>query len=403
MITGLLAVPVQFTSTIRFGVLLGVELDDSVLVWSRCPFYGTTQETFQSIQALLTEYLYPVLSQRPLTPLLPHFETLFQVERTAVYETVHTPEKKSERSRRALLRLEEEEQPEPTLVQNEVQEPLPLPLLEGIVTLLIKAAATVTQQSPLEVLAGEVEVPITKLSPRPTHITLPNLGETMAPFTPTLRSMGYAVLPYEEEAMMGQDGALFQRHVRQLKEHLQSSQPKGNHIYLELLGAYGRLYNNELGRILGACAGLEHSVKPCTVWLEDPILVDEEADNEVVVNKLSTYLRLRRLKTQLVAHFGIDSVTAVEHVISSKRAHAVHLSLYKFHNLTHLLDALKLCQAQKVTVILGDRHSTPELLAWLGMLFQVRLVYTATPQQTADVTTAMYQTAVEQSRRAGII
>lgn len=403
-ITGLLAAPVQFVNPAHFAVALGLQLDNNAIIWSRCNFFTPTHETFNSINELLTKNISPLWVNQSLENSLSLIESLWTIARTVTYEEKLIPEKKEGVSRREMLLSKlHEEVLEPQLVVTTVQEPLPSIVIHALVVLLLKAWAQDMHMSPLEALSQLFEQPIIKLTPRPTHFSLPKLGDVIDPFTPTLLSMGYALLPFEEEEVMGKGGELFQRHVRRLKEHLRRSKPKGKHIYLEFLGAYGRLYNNEVGRILGACLGLEHAVKPCTVWLEDPILLDEETENITLTAKLKSYIRRRRLKTKLVAHFGVDSVTAVSQIIKNNTAHGVRLSLSQFKSLSQLIEAIKLCQQNEISLILGDRHSSPELLAWLGVLFQPRLLYTANPHQTAQTSTEMYQAVMEQNKRAGLL
>ena len=315
-----------------------------------------------------------------------------------------TPEPRTTVSRRKFMSSEvTPSKPQPQLVTSHLQEPLPPAIINSLIVLLIKAFAAFQNRSPVQLLADWLNTPLTKFNPRPTHFKLPNLGDTVQPFSPTMVSMGYAVLPFEDAKVMGKGGEKFQQHVRTLKTHVLSCQPKGKYLYFELLGAYGRLYDYQVGRILGACLGLERSVTPCTLFLEDPILMDDKLEQLALLKKLTDYLRLRKLKTKIVAHFGINSQSAIEQIAGENAAHAVRLSLNTFQSLLQLGEGIKTAVSLDLDVILGDRHSSPELMAWLGILFQMRLLYTTSPFQATQASTEMYQASIELNRRAGNI
>ncbi|MEM7332293.1 MAG: hypothetical protein AAF490_09385 [Chloroflexota bacterium] len=403
-ISALLCAPAQTTQSSRAVISVGIHLNNNAIVWTNCNLATHTSENFQSIKQLIDLHLAPLLVGKSLSNIPELIDALATVERTIRHEETVLPEPSTTVSRRQFISSEVTPQaPQPELVVTESLAPLPPNLVGATAVLLLKALAAEKQQSPVELLAELYDQPITKFNPRPTHFKLPRLGDKVQPYSPTTLSMGYAVLPFEEKRVMGKGAEKFQKQVRDLKTHLRSCQPKGKYLYLELIGAYGRLYDHQIGRILGACSGLERAVKPCSVFLEDPIIIDDEAEQVLVASKLKDYFRLRKLKTKIIAHFGVDSELAIQNISEQKTAHGVRLSLSAFQNFSQLIVGMKTAVSHDLDLILGDAYSSPELLAWLGILFQTKLLYTSSPYQTVDTSSEMYRTTTALNRRAGHI
>lgn len=393
-IRALLVAPAPQHLSTDLTVSLGVVLDNNAVFWSHCPFFNESQETFGSISQLVDEIVRPVLTGQRLDGLVPLFDTLLTLERTVTLAHTVTVDKSGTVSRREiLLGTFTDAEPEPETVYIDETRPLPVALTTGLMTLLLKTQAALTGNTAVSLLSTLYQTPLHKLNPRPLHLTLP-YGVEQPLFTPSLLSMGYAAPNQDDEVLLGRNGQIYQGHVRRLKAHLRGGEHKGKYLYLPLGGAFGRLYDNNVGRILGAAAGLERAVKPCSVWLEDPILHPEQTRRERLLEELSGFLRMRKMTTRLAAHHGVVSSAAVRALIDLQSVHTIRLDLAQFRSFSDLIEALKLCKESQVEFVLGGTDTSPELLAWLGILFGARLVYTAHVEQTAVVSTEMFRTAM---------
>lgn len=389
--------------TTQLAVSVGLQLDNNAIVWQQCQFFSESQETFATIQHLVDESVAPVLIGRQLDELAALFDTLLSLERTLTLSYTVVPEKTGAVSRREIFSgTFSEKEPEPETVYYDIQKPLPIALTSGVMSLLLECAARFVGETAVSHLATLTNTPLTKLSPRPLHLTLP-YAEQHSIFTPSLLSMGYAAPTEDDELLLGKNGQIYQGHIRRLKAHLRRSEPKGKYMYLPLAGAYGRLYENNVGRILGACSGVERSVKPCTVWLEDPIILEDTDEQEKLTLDLKSYMRTRQMKTKLVAYEGVGSETAVQAIIDKELAHTIRLDLAQFRSFTEFVSAIKLCKERQFEFVLGGAGTSPELLAWLGILFGARLVYTGDVEQTAAVSAEMFRTAMGLNKLAGNI
>lgn len=394
-IQALLVAPAHHSDTNQVIISLGLVLHHYPILWNACHFYSPNDENYTSIRHIVAELIEPLWIKRPLSDYQAIIQEMAQLPREVSYFYLVKPEKREGLSRREIFSGQfKEEDPEAEWVEHKAIEPLPASLISGLSLLLLKGVTAVEGRLGIEILSQLSHKPIQKMNPRPTHLRLASFGSLLPTFSPTLLSMGYSAVVENEVEMLGKGGARFQSFARKLKDHLRRSTPKGRYLYLEMDGVYGRLFDNNIGKVLGACSGLEKAVKPCDVWFEDPILMENKSDHDQAMIDLLSFIRMRQMNAKIVAFEGINSTAAVQHIIEKKTAHAVRLAYENFPSLQSFLDTIMLCQAHNFTTIIGGQHSPPELLAWLGILFQPKLIFTAHPDQCAQTTNEMYRTTL---------
>lgn len=103
------------------------------------------------------------------------------------------------------------------------------------------------------------------------------------------------------EKQLGANNIRLQSYARQLKEWLQQVTSTKPTICLDVRGGLGQLYNNNIGKILGAIYGLEYAAKPYPLAVIDPLFDQDPFALIKRLGDLKKYMGMRKLQTQIWA------------------------------------------------------------------------------------------------------
>ncbi|MGD2105230.1 MAG: hypothetical protein PVJ55_08990, partial [Anaerolineae bacterium] len=208
-----------------------------------------------------------------------------------------------------LLRSDQAVQPEraPAKPRTEtyvtVQRPLHSAVRYGVSQALLKAVALARNLTMAEVIAGEWDLPQPG-SPVPIHAQsgAERLKNADKMIVRRVDSLPHALVE-DIPAQLGEDGEELVRYVRWLKDRVDELGGPDYRpaFHLDVHGALGRIYENNLGRILGYLYRLESSVQPHTLRVESPVIMDSCADQIEALKTLRQYISFRNMAVQIVA------------------------------------------------------------------------------------------------------
>lgn len=333
---------------------IGVRLANGRIFWSLCDM-PTPPPNLSTIQAALVGQ--PVEQFRPLAEQL---ATL--TETTAMIRPIALPENAPAKlSRRALfVELLTAEQPGPKTEQIIENRPFPAPLQYALTTALLIAVADHRHQPMAEMIAQEYELEMDKTAVSLCY-ALSSLDVSTIPpaYRSQITAVYYTINGQDVEAELGKNGELLQRQVRQVAGGLGDRVQ----IYLNVKGGFGRLYANNVGKLLGALYGLEQAAKPCQVCVVDAVV-----DDLPLLYQLKEYVGLRKLAVQLGIEVGND---ALQPALEAGAVHFLSLQPAHLGNLHHTIQAILACRKKNIPVML---HGTRPEIIHLAMATQAAVV-----------------------------
>jgi methylaspartate ammonia-lyase len=343
--------------------LVGVALDDGHIGWGVCPLgvparpglYPEAPEIGR-VAALMADLVEPALRGRAvgdwpaLSALLEGLTEVASINRPAAGPA------ETALSRRAVLTGQLQKATGALVERLTVERPLHPALRFGLSQALLAAYAQWRGLSPAAALAQTYD-----LSPATTMIPIQTVvrgGQALA-LDPSVAALSYEVTAADPQAGLGGSGEKLQGFVRQLRQAIASAVGPAERpaIHLRLAGQLGRLFENDLGRILGALSGLEQAAAPYPLRVEDPLRLDDPREQRAALSRLRDYLRMRQMSTSLVSGEEIDSIAGLEAFLSGEGetppVHLVHLQIARLGAIHQSLAAVAMCRAAGAGVLLG--------------------------------------------------
>ncbi len=351
MITDIVAVP--GLSSTGYTLLVGVQGQNGRFAWADC-VVDDVPAGIQTVQNVIR----PALLGQPLHQFRPLAEQVAALMETVTYtQTILPPENAPTKlSRRALF--SGVLTPEPKTQTVVEKRPISSPIQFAVTYALLTAVAHTTPIA--QVLAHEYHLEY-RPSPVPLGYTLASLENPHIPNH--LVSYSSAVsYTMTNETPLGKTGEQFQRQVQQLKEYLipRFTQPPA--IFLQLNGRFSQLFQNNIGKILGALYGLEQVTKPCRLYIANPIRLENPTEQFQLMRQLKEYVQLRKMALHLV-------VTPADH--TDETGHNLHLPVVQLGNLSRTIEWAAWAHAKKAGILL---EGPPSLVAQLAQVLHPALV-----------------------------
>lgn len=363
-ITSILTLPGLGTTGQATGaILVGIVIDESDIVWGTCEDIPVDepqnpQFPFLVDEAITTikESIVPYLVGQKLTsfrPLATGIESLR--ETVTVSKTVPQQEKYSPGiSRRAIITgflSSPEAESAPVLKEQvTVERPIHPAIRHGFSQALLSAISIVRGLTVAEVITEEFKLPIPS-----TAVALQmsiKRGQSLL-IHEQVTSLAYAIGQGNPEDALGPDGKRIQSFIRQLRERLvQESQHCQVTIHLDAGGSLGKLYGNNVGKVLGALYGLEQAAAPCLIRVQDPLIMDDLNAQIKALSQLRDYLRMRKMSLQLVAGAKINTLDDVRAFVEAEAAHMLHLVMPRLGTIQELVLAIQACQSGSDGILL---------------------------------------------------
>jgi methylaspartate ammonia-lyase len=177
-------------------------------------------------------------------------------------------------------------------------------------------------------------------------------------------SLGYE-LAQGLGAETGGDGEALVQFVRWLRERIgelgaSDYQPT---IHLDVHGFLGRIYENNLGRILGYLYRLESHVQPYRLRIESPVVMDSREAQIETMKTLREYVQFRKMSVELVADEWANTLDDVRAFLAAQAADMIHVKMPQLGSVHNSVDAVLSCREREIGALLGGSCTETDISA----------------------------------------
>ena len=260
---------------------------------------------------------------------------------------------------------EEEEHTDPNVERVTVQRPLHTAVRYGVSQALLRAVALARGVTMAEVIAAEWGLPLPD-TPVPIHA---QCGDDRYAGADKMISRRVASLPHalvdDIPEQLGEDGAELTRYARWLAERIRQLGGKDYRptIHLDVHGALGRVFGNNLGRVLGQLYGLEVAAQPFPLRVESPVIMDSREAQIEALRTLCEYIRSRGMGVRLVADEWANTLEDIRAFIDAGAAHVIQVKMPDLGSVHNSVEAVLACRAGGVGAFLGGSCAETDLSA----------------------------------------
>lgn len=165
-----------------------------------------------------------------------------------------------------------------------------------------------------------------------------------------VQALGFSVQDGHPQVVLGEDAAIVQRFLRQVKDELVASGGKPGLIalHLDVKGSLGELFDQDQGKMLGALFGLGQATSPLHLHVQDPVVAGDAPAQQAQMAGLQALVRMREMKVSLAAGAWVDSLARVRDWLQAGAGDPIHIDLARLGSLNQAALAVKACQEQGV-------------------------------------------------------
>jgi methylaspartate ammonia-lyase len=164
---------------------------------------------------------------------------------------------------------------------------------------------------------------------------------------------------------LGDEGFKLSSYLRWLVGRIQELASDGYRptIHLDLNGALGQLFENDMGKVLGKLYGMEFAVKPYRLRVENPVVMESREEQIDALKTLRRYVQFRKMNVQLVADEWTNTLDDIRAFLDAEAADMVHIKMPELGGLHNSIEAVLACQANDVGAYLGGSPAETNLAA----------------------------------------
>lgn len=370
-ISALLTIP-TLAGNGRFQLTVGIQLSDGQRFWADCIDASAASRTGETAvfdlsqaRSVVQQVVQPLWQGQPAKAFRPLAQLLTGATESFTYQRTHlaTPQTApGGLSRRSLITgfMAEEAQPsEPQQEAVTIERPLHPALQYGLTTALFQAAASINRLTMAELIVAEYGLPkVDTAVPLLIPLNDGSIQTAQPILTSHVAALGYTTSKHNHKATLGANAARLQQHIRQVAAWLPTLNDVFNPVLqLNLNGGFGTLFENNIGKILGALYGLERAAQPYRLQVQNPVWLESRDAQRDYLKQLKNYLALRQMKLQLVADAWVDSVDDVKLLSDPELCHMVHIDLPRLGNLEWGITAVLHALAHKQQVLLSGENA----------------------------------------------
>ena len=259
---------------------------------------------------------------------------------------------------------EEEPRPTPT-EQVTVERRLHTAVRYGVSQALLSAVALAQGVTMAEVIASEWGLPLPD-APVPVHA---QSGGERTHNADKMIIRRVASLPHalvdDVPEQLGADGARLVQYVRWLKRRIQelAGDDYRPTIHLDVHGALGQIYGNDLGRVLGQLYALELAAQPFPLRVESAVIMESRAAQIEAMRTLREYVRFRKMSVQLVVDEWANTLDDIRAFVDAQAADVIQIKMPDLGSVHNSVEAVLACQAEGVGAFLGGSCAETDLSA----------------------------------------
>ena len=164
---------------------------------------------------------------------------------------------------------------------------------------------------------------------------------------------------------LGREGEQLIRYLRWLTDRIDELAGPDYRptIHLDLHGALGRIYENNLGQILGYLYRLESCVQPSTLRLESPVIMETRAAQIDAMRTLREYVSFQKMAVEIVADEWVSTVEDIQAFIDAEAADMIHVKMPQLGSISNSVEAVLACREAGVAALLGGSCTETDLAA----------------------------------------
>lgn len=353
---------------------IGLVLEDGQVAWGDCvsvefggkagrfPLFRSREGT-----AAAERYLLPLLEGQDTSHLLPLLDAIDSITvPTEVAEIVPEHQPGQDISRRDLLTAPARMFRKGPSVKRETRQlPLHPALRYGVSQALFQAAALARKITLTEVICREWNLPLPQ-KPIPIHA---QCGADRFDGADKMIIRGIPSLPHalvdNIPEHLGRDSVNLIRYARWLKERIRVLNIPQYHptIHLDVHGGLGKLYDNNLGRILGTISALEKAVHPFSLRVECPVLMDTREEQIETMKTLREYIRFRKMNTKIVADEWANTQDDIQAFLDAEAADMIQIKMPDLGGIQDSIKAVLACREAGIGAFLGGSCAETDLSA----------------------------------------
>jgi methylaspartate ammonia-lyase len=264
-----------------------------------------------------------------------------------------------------LLRAAREEESSGGTEQVVVERALHTAVRYGVSQALLAAMALAQGVTMAEVVAEEYDLPL-PTRPVPIHA---QCGADRYAGADKMILRRVASLPHSLvdniPEQLGDDGQILVQYARWLRDRI--PQLAGDDyrptIHLDVHGALGQIYENDLGKILGCLYRLEQAAAPYALRVESPVIMDSRQAQIETLAQLRDYVRWRKMGLQLVADEWANTLDDIQSFIQAQAVDMIQIKMPDLGSVHNSIHAVLACKAGGVSAFLGGSCAETDLSA----------------------------------------
>lgn len=365
-------------------LLVGLQLEDGQLFWadvidrsgqvlsqSFLTNAGTTLRDYLSGKELST--LVALEKSQAMNPLA-QLTVPIMIERE-VEVMAGGGEVQSENKRRALLSAIGQPQPQSEIVKVESTVHLPAAIKRGVKHGLLQAALA----------NGLYQLPQRGRSPAPKLITPLDLATDVSRFA-AADILSLTIPQQDDPTRFGANGEGLQKHIGEVAQWIsaqaeaigRTTLPK---LMIQLNGLYGALFENKLGKILGAFYGINYASKAVQLLLVDPLMPTDFETGIKQYKDLRKMVKSRGIKVELMLGAGVSTIDSLNQWLDADFFDRILLSSGHFEGPYHLIEALDKCRSHATEIVfeVDQQGSSDGTLFWTKVAYDLNVNYLIPP------------------------
>lgn len=355
-------------------VSVGLVLDSGQVAWGDCggvayPGKAGRAGVFHSRKGIETiqQLVAPLLIGCQVQEFRPLAEQVEDVQETVTLErSLPERERGNDLSRRELFQTAARVfNQQPPSIQKTVTQPIHPAVRYGVSQALLQAAALDHNLTPTQVICREWGLPLPRTRvPLHGQCGSDRFRGALKMIQRRLPSLPHALVDNIPE-QVGREAIQLIRYVRWLKARIQELQDSSYRptLHLDVHGGLGRVFDNDLGRILGGLYALEQAADPLPLRIESPLIMDTRREQIETLQTLREYLDFRNMNVKLVADEWANTLTDIEAFLEAEAAHMIQIKMPDLGGIQNSIEAVLRCREKNTEAFLGGSCAETDLSA----------------------------------------